>query len=418
MNTLNRFKASLVAATVVALPILSNGCSSVTDAQGAVCCTEFKAGGTVDAKISGNAEVLTAVQAVADFSGIASAGIDDITAACRGIATDLDADKAKGDEAEANQDKQAKMKAWCDLAVSTIGTIKGKAGGTLKLVVVPPQCSLNVSAKANCSAKCSGSASCDLKANPPKCTGGSLTVSCSGSCSGSATAPSIKCEGSCSGSCSGSCTAEGGVECTGKCDGTCSASAMGGTGTGIQADGTCKGTCKGTCSVTAPSVKCSGSCKGSCDAKCEAMPGGASVKCDGTCTGDVQPLKCEGGKLEGGCMASAKCDANCDASVSAKADCTPPSISVEFQGSADVQFAGKLKAALEANLPLIFEFKERLKAMAALTATISGNADASVVGDIKAACLISVATAATGAVADVGASVSATASVVGSVGGS
>jgi hypothetical protein len=414
MNTLNRFKASLVAATLVALPILSNGCSSVAGVGDALCCTEFKAGGTVDVKIGGSLEAQTAVQAVADFSGIASAGIDDITTACRGIATDLDADKTKADAAEATADKQEKMKAWCALAVETIGTVKGKAQGTLKLVLVPPQCSLNVSAKANCSAKCSGSASCDLKANPPKCTGGSLEVSCSGSCSGSAMAPTIKCEGSCTGGCSGSCTAEGGVDCAGKCEGTCTAGAAAGD-TGIQADGTCKGSCKGTCAVTAPSAKCSGSCKGSCDAKCEAMPGGASVKCDGTCTGDVQPLKCEGGKLEGGCMASAKCDANCDASVSAKAECTPPSVTIEFSGSADVQFAGKLKATLEANLPLIFQFKERLKAMATVTGTITGSADAIV--DIKAACILQVGAAAVAAVSDVGASVTATGSIVTAVGG-
>ncbi len=415
MNTLNRFKACLAAATFVALPILSNGCSAVTDASGAVCCTEFKAGAVIDAKIGGSLEAQTAVQAVADFSGIASAGIDDITTACRGIATDLDADKAKGDSAEANTDKQAKMKAWCDLAVSTIATIKGKAGGTLKLVLVPPQCSVNVSAKANCSAKCSGDASCTAMATLPKCTDGTLQVSCQGTCSAKAMAPSVHCEGSCKGNCQGSCTAEGGVECTGKCDGTCAASAMGGTGTGIQADGTCKGSCKGTCSVTPPGVSCSGSCNGSCSATCEATPGGAAVKCDGDCKGDVKPLKCEGGKLEGGCMVSAKCDANCDASISAKAECTPPSVTIELAGSADIQFAGKLKATLEANLPLIFEFKERLKGLATLTATITGSAEAVV--DIKAACIIQVGLAAVAAVSDVAAAGSATLSVVGSVGG-
>jgi hypothetical protein len=413
MNTLNRFKACLAAATFVALPILSNGCSSVTDAQGAVCCSEFKAGGAIDAKIGGSLEAQAAVQAVADFSGIASAGIDDITAACRGIATDLEADKAKGDAAEANTDKQAKMKAWCDLAVTTIGTIKGKAGGTLKLVLVPPVCSASVSAKANCTAKCSGTAACDFKANPPKCTGGSLEVACKGGCTATGSAE-VKCEGSCSADCHGSCEATGGVECSGKCEGTCTAGGMAG-GNGAQADGTCKGMCKGTCSASPPGVKCTGSCKGTCSAKCEGSAT-VSAKCDGKCDADFEPLKCEGGKLEGGCMASAKCEGNCDASVSAKAECTPPSVSIELAGSADIQFAGKLKATLEANLPLIFQFKERLKAMATLTGTITGSAD--VIVDIKAACIIQVGAAAVAAVSDVGASVTATASVVGSVGGS
>jgi len=413
MNTLNRFKACLVAATVVALPILSNGCSSVQDAQAAVCCTEFKAGGTVDAKISGNAEVLTAVQAVADFSGIASAAIDDITAACRGIATDLGSDKTMSDAAEANQDKQAKMNAWCKLAVDTLGSVKASANATLTLAIVPPQCALNVSAKANCTAKCSGSASCDFKANPPKCTGGKLEVACKGECKAKAGAD-LNCTGSCTAECKGSCTAMGGVKCAGKCDGTCMAAA-GGSGSGVDAQGNCQGTCMGTCAVTAPGAMCSGSCSGSCTGSCmgSAM---ASVKCDGDCTGDVEPLKCEGGKLEGGCMASASCDANCDASVSAKAECTPASVTVQVTGSADANVLGKLKAALEANLPLIFQFKERLKAMTSVAATITG--DVSAFGDIKAACIIDVGAAATAAVSDVGASVSATASVVGAVGGS
>jgi hypothetical protein len=410
MNTSNRFKACLVAATMLALPIVTNGCSSVADAQGAVCCTEFKAGGTVDAKIGGGAEANVAVQAVADFSGIAAAGIDDITTACRGIATDLDADKAKSDAAEQTVDKKDKMKAWCELAVSTIGTFKAKASGTLSIEVKPPVCSASISAKANCQAKCSGSASCDVKANPPKCTGGSLEVSCKGGCTASGSAE-VKCEGGCTGGCTGSCTAEGGVDCQGKCEGTCEAKA-GTAGSGIQADGTCKGTCKGTCSVTAPKAQCSGSCQGTCDAKCEAKAG-ATVKCDGKCDADFEPLKCEGGKLEGGCMASAKCDGNCDASVSAKAECQPPSVNVVFAGAADVSAAGRIQATLEANLPLIFSFKARLEGMAKLTATITGNAD--VIVDIKAACIIQVAAAAAGAVEDVGASVSATGSIVASV---
>ena len=402
MNSLNRFKAPLVLATVLALPILVN-CSAVEDAQGAVCCTEFKAGGTVDVKIGGNAEAQVAVQAVADFSGIAAAAIDDITTACRGIATDLDADKAASDKAEQTPDKRDRMKAWCELAVSTIGVFKGKAGGQLSVVVKPPMCNASVSAKANCQAKCSGSASCDVKANPPKCTGGSLEVSCKGSCEAKAGA-TLKCEGGCTGMCSGSCTAQGGVMCAGTCEGTCEGNTANGA-----AMGKCEGMCKGTCAVTAPSVMCSGSCNGTCTAKCEAKAG-ATVKCDGECKGDFEPLKCEGGKLEGGCMASVKCDGNCDASVSAKAECTPPEISVQFSGSADITAAARIQATFEANLPLIFAFAARLEGMAKLTGTITGNADAIV--EIKAACILQVAAAAAAAVLDVTAAGSATGSLI------
>jgi hypothetical protein len=300
------------------------------------------------------------------------------------------------------------MKAWCDLAVGTIAAFKGQAGGTLTINVTPPVCSASVSAKANCQAKCSGSASCDVKANPPTCKGGSLEVSCKGSCEAQAGA-TLKCEGGCTGTCTGSCTAQGGgVECAGKCEGTCAAGGAA-NGTGVQADGTCQGMCTGTCAVVAPSAHCEGSCKGTCDAKCEATAG-ASVKCDGKCTGDFEPLKCEGGTLEGGCMASAKCDANCDASVSAKAECSPPSIAIAFSGAADVSAAARIQATFEANLPVIFAFKSRLEGMAKLTGTITGNAD--VIVDIKAACILQVGAAAASAVEDVTASVTATTDLV------
>src|SRR3954471_23404005 len=100
MTTLNRFKAPLVLAAALALPLITNGCSSVTDAQAAVCCTEFKPGATIDAKIGGSAQAQVAVQAISDFTGVASAAIGDITTACRGLATDLGASAADLDTAE------------------------------------------------------------------------------------------------------------------------------------------------------------------------------------------------------------------------------------------------------------------------------------------------------------------------------
>lgn len=403
------YGAALMAA--VALPASLGGCSS--DASNPLCCNEFKVGATIDANIGGSAQSQVAAQAVADFAAIASAAVDDITAGCRSMAQDLDAPKADQDAAEGNGDKRERMKAWCSLAVKAVGTFKAQAGGTLKIVFEPPKCEASVSAKANCQAKCDVSGKCDIKANPPKCTGGKLQISCKGECTAEAGA-SVSCEGSCSGSCSGSCTAEGGVECSGKCNGTCTASASGGGG-GIQADGTCKGTCKGTCEVTAPSAQCSGSCKGSCSASCKASAN-ASVKCDGKCSGDFEPLKCEGGKLEGGCKVDAKCDGNCDASVSAKAECTPPQITVEVQGAADIQAAGKLKATFEANLGVILAFKARLKAMADIAASFSGNISVDVLSDLKAACIPPMIAAVGSAVEDVKGSLDASVSIAGSAG--
>lgn len=405
-------KSTVIAAGILAgAGLLSmSGCDKVQEAQSAVCCEEFQVGGTITAEIGGGAEGQVAAQAIADFAGIASAAVNDLTAACRTIAQDLDADKAKQDEAEATADKRGKMKAWCTLATTAIGSFKAKASGTLTVNVTPPVCEASISAKASCQAKCSGSASCDLKANPPTCEGGSLEVACKGECTAKAGA-TLTCEGKCTGECTGSCTAEGGVECQGKCDGTCEASAASG-GTGIQADGKCQGICKGTCEVTAPKAQCSGSCKGQCSASCTGSAT-ASVKCDGECKADYEPLKCTGGELKGGCQVEAKCDANCDASVKAKAECRPPTVNVAFSGAADVEAAAKLQATLKANLGVVYAFKARLEGMAKITAQLSGNVEA--VTDIKAACIPAILAAAADAVSDVGDSVSVSGSIVGSV---
>lgn len=411
MDTKMKWRLALTPFALAALATpAAGGCDDVAAAQNAVCCNEFKVGGTITADIGGSAESQVAVQAVADFAAIASSAVDDITGACRNIAQDLDAPKADQDAAEAKADKNDKMDAWCALAVSAIGTIKAQAKGTLTVDFVPPKCEASISAKANCQAKCSGSASCDLKANPPTCEGGSLEISCKGECTGKAGA-SVSCEGECTGGCNGECTAMGGVDCAGKCDGTCSAGAA---GSGIQADGTCQGTCTGTCRATTPTATCTGSCKGKCSASCKGSAT-ASVKCDGTCDADYEPLKCTGGELKGGCKAEAKCEGNCDASVKAKASCSPPSVKVAFSGAADIQAAGKLQATFEANLGVVLAFKARLEGMADIAASFSGNISA--VADIKAACIPALIAAVGDAVGDLEASVSASASIAGTIGG-
>jgi hypothetical protein len=402
----SRLRCALSATAVVLVVPILTGCPG----DNVLCCPEFKPGATIQTSIGGSAQSQVAVQAVADFAGIASAAIDDLTTACRSISQDLDADKTKQEDAEAITDKQARMKAWCDLAVASITTAKGKIGGNLTIVAKTPQCQASVSAKASCQAKCSGTAKCDVKLHPPKCSG-RLEVSCKGDCTAKAGAK-LSCEGKCEGNCEGSCVADaGGVKCKGACKGTCEAEA-GVAGSGIQADGTCSGMCKGTCDVVAPSASCNGSCNGTCEVKCSGTAE-ATVKCDGECKADFEPLKCEG-KLEGGCEVDAKCDANCDASVSAKAECSPPEISVQITGAADLNAAGKLQATFEANLGVVLAFKARLQGMMAVTSTIAGSADAVV--DIKAACILEVGVAAAAAVQDVGASFDATTRIVAAVG--
>jgi len=417
MITRQRLTSGLALAAALVVPTLTNGCSGEDNP---LCCTEFKAGATIEASIGGSAQAQVAVQAVADFAGIASAAMTDLTSACRSMAQDLDAPadqlaaaEAAGASGDADDRQRAQMEAYCKLALDSIASFKAKAGGTIRIQAQPPRCEASVSAKANCQAKCSVDGKCDIKANPPRCEGGKLEIACKGSCTAEAGA-AVSCEGSCEGSCQGSCTASGGVsvECNGKCEGTCSADAQG-NGNGLNAQGECAGFCNGTCTMKAdaPAVQCSGSCNGSCQGSCKATAT-ASVKCDGKCDADFEPLRCEGGKLEGGCQVDAKCDANCDASVQARAECTPPSIAVVIEGSADVQAAARLKAVFEANMGVVFAFKSRLEGMASLAGTIAGNADA--IADIKAACIIQVASVGAKAVGDVQASAKVTADLVGS----
>ncbi len=392
----------LALAAMALSPVALEGCSS--SGSNPLCCNEFKVGAQVDVNIGGTAASQVAVQALADVAGIASAAIDNLTTACRGIATDLGAAQADQDAANASGDKNKIMNAWCGLAVKSInGALAGGAKVTIDFQA--PVCQASVSAKLDCQAKCSGTAKCDFKANPPMCTGGSLEVDCKGSCTANAGA-TLNCEGSCDAECTGSCTAQGGIKCAGKCEGTCEGA--GGAGTsGVDASGNCQGTCKGTCSVTPPGVTCTGSCKGGCKGSCKGSAT-ASVKCDGKCDADFTPISCSGGKLEGGCKVDAKCDANCNGSVQAKAECTPAKLAIKASADGLV----KLVATLEANLPLIFDIKLRFQAIAKL----AGNIDVSAATDIKAACIPPVIAAAAQAVSDLGDATSASVSVTASVG--
>jgi hypothetical protein len=411
-----RFRGAAMMGGIVTLALF--GCGD--DENNPLCCNEFKAGAAIEANIGGTASAQTAVQAIADFSGIASAAVDDLTTACRSMSEDLGAAQADRDAAEAKTGPD-RMKAYCSLAVTAIGQAKAQVGGTLTIKAAPPKCSASIQASASCEAKCTGGAKCDFKANPPKCTGGTLEVSCKGKCTADASVKAtVKCEGKCTANCEGSCTAQGGVRCNGKCEGSCTAQGSA-SGQAFDASGNCVGTCNGTCSVTPPGVQCSGSCNGECSGSCEASgEASASVKCDGKCDADFEPLQCTGGKLEGGCEVKAECKGNCDASVKAKAECTPPSVEITFAGSASgdaaIAAAGRLQATLKANFGVVLAFKSRLEGMVEVAGTITGNASA--VADIKAACIPPVLAAGVKAVENVRASAAVTVDIAGAVGSS
>jgi hypothetical protein len=379
---------------VVAFPVIAAGCG----AKDALCCTDYQPGSNmlnvdfgVSADIKG--QFAATAQAAGDLSVTADGLLTDVGNACRGIAIDLGNAGVAGitpvsQTTQTDNDgktPQESVKAWCGLAADSLG----KAITTLNLKLqfdAQVKCEASVSAQANCEASCSADVSCKANAEPPKCTGGTLEVSCSGKCDLSPGQVSMQCTGKCGGSCSGSCSGPS-VECNAKCDGTCTAGGMAG-GTGIQADGTCKGICNGTCEVKGGS--CNAQCSGSCTASCEATATAPSVKCDGSCSAKAEPISCRGGKLEVACKASAECKANCNASVQAKASCDPPQI--RFEGSVN-SGAGAAIKAIQTHLPmLLVAAKARGEAFGTLVANFSGGISASLKGDLGvkgAACLAS-----------------------------
>ena len=393
------YGAALMAAVV--LPITLTGCPGENPLD-AACCTDFKVGADltgvdfgVDASIKGQFGAFA--QASGDLSGAASAALDGVSGACKGLA------QVGGANANAEEpaDPAARVKFWCDLAVAKIQASFQASGGAkaaLQIQVTPAECKASFKAEANCQASCSVDASCDVKAKPPTCEGGKLEVSCEGSCEAEAGA-SMTCEGKCEVGCEGSCTAEGGVavDCEGTCDGECAAGGSAG-GTGIQADGSCNGTCKGTCTAKAGvKMDCKGQCKGSCNTKCEASAG-ASVKCDGKCSGKAEPLSCKGGEMKAQCQADANCSGNCKASASAKAECTPPKLDIQFAASAQGSASGEAALMVEAirlYLPeILLVFQARGKAFVDLTGKVvaSGSAtlDPGKLGVKGTACLAAI----------------------------
>lgn len=439
MSKLIRFQPlTTLAFAGLSIAVLTGGCSAadkVKDAQGALCCNSFQVGAdlsNVDFGLEGDikGQFKAFAQAGSDLSVVANGALLDVSVACENIARDLGAATADTEKAGAKTGADA-VTAWCDLATAQINAkfgAKGELKATLAVDFQPPVCTASIDASVSCQGGCSADAKCDVEANPPKCTGGKLTVECSGSCEADA-GVSVSCTGSCSGNCSGACTAQAGatIDCEGKCDGTCTVDGTAKSGSGVQADGTCKGKCDGKCEMAANAmVACKGTCEGSCDAKCDAAAN-AKFTCDGKCTGTAEAPKCEGGKLEVDCKVDADCKANCDASASAKAECKPPSLTITASGSgtADVDAKAQIDvaiASLKENLPnLLVVLKARGENFAA---GIEGSVKAggkltANVGDLSGEavfCLPPIVAAIADASKDFGAAFEASGKVVASVG--
>jgi hypothetical protein len=422
--------------TVVALTSGCNGKDPLSSATEGLCCKSFSVGADMsgaDFGLEGDikGQFKAFAQAGSDLSVVANGALLDVAASCENIARDLGADPADSDAASAKTGADA-VTAWCDLATAQIKakfSATGELKATLAVDFQPPVCTASIDAQANCQGSCSVDAKCTADVAPPKCTGGKLTVECSGSCEGSASA-SVSCTGTCDAKCEGSCTASAdvAVDCTGKCDGTCTVDGKATGASGVQADGTCMGKCQGKCTppTGTASAMCAGTCEGKCEGSCKANAG-VKFTCDGKCTGTAEAPKCEGGTAEVDCDVDADCKANCSASASAKADCKPPELAITatVKGAVTADAQAQIDAgiaSLKANLPkLLVVLKAR---GASFTAGIKGSVSAGAkitanVGDLSGEavfCLPPIVGAIGDASSNFAAAFKASGSVVGSVG--
>jgi hypothetical protein len=331
------------------------------------------------------------------------------------------------------------------------GGFEGKIEGGIDIKFAPPRCEVNAQASLQAAARCD--ASVDPGKASVECHGGcvveaSAAASCEGELKCTGKAPAFECKGSCEGTCNlsaggkceGTCSGSCNFETAGKCDGECKGSTdEGGNCTGeceVRAGGSCNGTCTGSCELNV-AAECSGECKGSCtfdapEASCDGeltceAEANAMVECKGECKGEVVPPKVK-----------AECEASVKAEADFSAECSPPSLDVDYTLSAELQGEGNVDArlAFEAQLQGFVKAFGKLQAKAAKLelvakagADLLGAADGAVKGAVNAAAKGDVGAAlgaqcALGAlgetqklIGDASKSVSASVNAVGKIGG-
>ena len=328
----------------ILVPVLLSGCEAASGAMGAasavpgvggkcpdlskpesIMAFDFAANFKLDA-VAG-AKLKAATAAAVDIKGFSEQIDADLRAGCGPIAKDL------GVAGEFKDGKSA-----CEAALKGINDTKAKLGASAKLAIVmkPPRCQADLNVYGDCAGKCDASVS-----------GGKAKIECEPG----------KLSGKCDASCEGSCDVQAGAKCDGTCSGTCDA----------EIKGTCSGTCNGKCEGKDSKGACAGNCEGKCEGgqvqgECKGKCGGdcklkAAAKCEGSCTGkcsaEFKEPKCTGEVTPP--KMSADCKAHCDASVSAKAECTPAQVGITVTSAADMKAFEALKLTLEKNLPLVLK---------------------------------------------------------------
>jgi len=280
-------------AAMGAVPAVS-GCDIVSSAA----CPDFNASANFGANLDIDADVKTFMQAAGNFQVLGEAMVQEVGDACAKIAVAAGGDKSLWDGKTGSE----YVKAACTEADAKLAAALD--GVTIVFTIEGGQCKVSLQATAECNASCDVSGKCTPGQLQAKCEPGKLAGKCEAECKGScsADAGSIQCTGSCDAQCTGTCAGN----CNGRCDGAASSGPCGGMCEG-QCDTECTGTCSGRCTYTDPSVVCSGTCHGDCTVDYKAP----------YCEGEFQPPECD---------IDAECQANCEASATAQAECTPPTM--------------------------------------------------------------------------------------------
>lgn len=380
-----RLAALPIVAALGALPVAS-GCGIAKE----VGCPEFDVSQDFGANLEIDANVKTFMQAAGQFDILGQQMVEDVSTACINIATAAGRDPAAWEGQEGSELVKAAC-AEADLGVQAVLAVGGNA--SIEFLVEGGECRASINATADCYAQCDVSGQCTPAQLEAKCEPGKLAGKCSGQCNGSCEGGTVQCQGECSATCTGTCVGE----CIGRCNGQ-------------DSQGACDGECEGRCEST-----CTGTCSGSCEYKELACEG----TCHGECTVEFQEPYCEGKFTPPECEIDADCQASCEASVTAQAECTPPSVTYRVVGSGTAELS-LLAVALEKNLPiLLVNTATRGEALfdTATTLVTSGEAIVSSAGDLTAKagiCASLAAEAAATASLNVKVSVEASASVTSS----
>ncbi len=411
---------------------VTGGCSAANNiAQAAQGCDEFSGGPSSVAGLQIDAKTKAFVQAAADLVSLANTMENGVYDACKKIDTDL----GVADTWSAMSGLDAQTTEACNQANTKIQAILMAAHSAqvvCSLSVSGGECTVNASAQASCEANCQASASCTEPDITVRCQPGDLTGQCSGTCDANATCEGsvmveAACNGTCEADCDGECDATAtapSVTCNGTCTGNCTGSCVASAGTTMVTKAACAGTCQGECDAKCTftggvKAHCQGTCNGKCTGSCKlaansSLNCGAMVNCRGGCSVAYTAPSCEGSLSPPMCMGDVNCQASCSTDASLTATCTPPSASLECEGtvSSDLQ---KLVTTLQANLPPILLAAQSQGQLAAKAIQNFASTGSAVVSEVTSLGGKALACATVAAQASVGAATSINVSVMASV---